>query len=176
MPRLTPIAPDKAEGRAKALYEGPLAAMPLNVFKSMINAPAAVEAYLAMGEKLSGGLLSASEREIVQLAVSQANGCNYCLAAHTGLGRKAGLTADQAKDARRGVMSDPRQGALVRFALALHEKRGLVSDEDIEAFKKGGYEDGHIAEVVANYAQATFSNFFNHVNDSELDLPAAPGI
>jgi uncharacterized peroxidase-related enzyme len=176
MPRLTPIAPEQAEGRAKELYEGPLAQMRINIFKSMINSPAAVEAYLAMNEALSNGLLDAAEREIVELAVSQANKCDYCLAAHTGLARKAGLSADDAKGARRGVLNNAKHSALATFAIALHEKKGWVSDDDLRAFKDAGYTDGHVAEVVANYAHATFSNFFNHVNDSELDLPAAPAL
>ncbi|MEL6396852.1 MAG: carboxymuconolactone decarboxylase family protein, partial [Planctomycetota bacterium] len=67
-------------------------------------------------------------------------------------------------------------GALSKFAAALHEKKGFVGDDDLSAFKNAGYDDGAVAEVVGVYALATFTNYFNHVNESDVDFPAAPAI
>ncbi|MEL7471696.1 MAG: carboxymuconolactone decarboxylase family protein, partial [Planctomycetota bacterium] len=79
--------------------------------------------------------------------------------------------------ARRGVIEgDAKLEAVTRLATALHEKRGFVSDEDVEKFKSAGFSDGAVAEAVAVYAFATFTNFFNHVNETEVDFPAAPSI
>lgn len=176
MPRLSTIDPKTASGKAKELFEGPLKGKELNIFKAMANSPAAVQAYLNISSALSEGKLSDKEREVIQLTVSQANGCDYCLAAHTAIGKQAGLTDDQTIGARRGKVGDQKFDALATFALALHEKKGWVSQNDLDAFRKAGYDDGHIAETVATYAQATFSNFFNHVNETPVDLPAAPQI
>ena len=62
----------------------------------------------------------------------------------------------------------------MKFTLAVHEKRGFVSEADLAAFRKAGYTDGHVAEVVACYALNVFTNTFNHVNDTAVDFPAAP--
>jgi hypothetical protein len=48
----------------------------------------------------------------------------------------------------------------------------LVSDEDIMTFREAGYTDEHIAEIPTILAQKTLSNFFNHIHDTPLDLPA----
>ncbi len=177
MPRLNVIEPEQASGKAKELLDGPLKEKQLNIFKAMLNSPAATQAYLKMGEALSNGALGAREREIVQLAVSQENGCNYCLAAHTMLGTNAGLSEQQTLGARKGsIQDDPKLDALAKFAKALHEKKGFVSDDDLKRFRDAGWDDAAIVETVANYAQATFSNYFNHVHESPVDLPEAPAL
>jgi AhpD family alkylhydroperoxidase len=113
---------------------------------------------------------------LIALSVGQANNCGYCVAAHTAIGAGAGLSADQILAARRGSVADAKHDALVKFTLALHEKRGFVSDADLASFRKAGYGDGHVAEVVACYALNVFTNYFNHVNDTAIDFPAAPAI
>ena len=176
MARLNVIEPEQAEGKAKELFEGPLKGMHLNIFKGMANSPAVLEAYLGMAGALSKGLLTAKECEAIMLAVGEANKCNYCVCAHTMLGKQAGLTEEETIAARKGELTDPKLAALATFALALHEKNGWVSDDDLAAFRDAGYTDGHIAEVVANYALSTFTNYFNHVNDTDVDVPAAPAL
>ena len=174
MNRLSTIEPMQATGRAKEIFDGPLTGKHFNIFKAMATGPAALDAYLALSGALAKGQLSAKEREVVQLAVGEANGCDYCLAAHTAIGKGAGLTEAQTIEARRGSLADAKLNALARFTLAVHEKRGTVSDQDLTAFRAAGYTDGHVGEVIANYALATFTNYFNHVNDTAVDFPAAP--
>lgn len=176
MPRLATIDPASAPERVKQIFDGPLKGKHLNIFKGMANSPAALDAYLALSSALSKTSLSGAEREIVQLVIARQTDCTYCEAAHTVIGKSLGLTEDQTKEARRGVMKDPKQSALARFATTLHEKRGHVSDADLAAFRKAGYTDGHIAEVVACYTLALYTNYFNHVNHTELDFPVAPAI
>jgi alkylhydroperoxidase family enzyme len=73
-------------------------------------------------------------------------------------------------------MADAKLNALARFTLAMHETNGFVSDEDLAMFKAAGYTHAHVAEVVAVYALAIYTNTFNHVNDTVSDFPAAPRI
>lgn len=174
MPRLKVIEPEQAEGKAKELFDGPFKDMHINIFKGMANSPAVLEAYLGMAGALSNGLLTAKEREVLMLTVGEANGCGYCVSAHTMLGKQAGLSDEETVAARQGELKDPNLAAVATFALALHEKNGWVSDDDLAAFRDAGYTDGHIAEVVANYALSTLTNYFNHVNETEVDVPAAP--
>ncbi|MEM7622347.1 MAG: carboxymuconolactone decarboxylase family protein, partial [Planctomycetota bacterium] len=158
-------------------FDGPLKSMQINIFKGMANSGAGLNAYLQLSGALKEGALSDAEREAIQLAVSEANGCDYCLAAHTMLGKNAGLTEDQITGARRGsVEGDAKLAALVTFVTALHEKKGFATDEDLAAFRSAGYDDGHVVEVIGTYALITFTNFFNHVHDTPIDFPAAPAL
>lgn len=177
MARLNSVDPAAATGKAKEIFEGPLKGKAFNIYKAMANSPAALSAYLGLAGALKQASLSSKEQEIIQLVVGEANGCDYCVAAHTMLGQGAGLSEAQTKDARRGhVSGDAKLDALARFAATLHEKKGWVGDEDLKKIRDAGYNDGHIAEAVAVYALATFTNYFNHVNHSELDFPKAPAL
>lgn len=177
MPRLNTVDPATATGRTKEIFDGPLKAMQLNIFKGIGNSPAALDFYLNASGALKGGVLSDKEREAFQLAVSEANGCEYCLAAHTHIGKGAGLSEQQTIEARRGrITDDAKLGAVTAFATALHEKKGYVSDEDLRAFKSAGYDDAAVVEAIATYALITFTNFFNHVHQTDVDLPAYPSL
>ena len=176
MSRIAPIDPTKATGRVKEIFDGPLKGKHFNIFKSMAASPAALDVYLGMAGALSKASLSEKEREVVQLAVGEANNCGYCVAAHTAIGKGAGLSEAQTIEARRGTLADARLNGLAKFALTLQEKRGFVSDADVAAFKAAGFADAHLAEVVACYALAVYTNYFNHVNQTPVDFPMAAKI
>lgn len=176
MTRFPAVNPATATGRVKEIFDGPLAGKHFNIFKSMAASPAVLDTYLGMAGALSKAGLNAKEREVIQLAVGQANNCDYCIAAHTAIGKSVGLTDAQTIEARRGTLSDPKLNSVAKFALALHEKRGFVSDADYKSFKDAGYTDAHAAEAVACYALALYTNYFNHVNHTPVDFPAVPAI
>ncbi len=176
MPRLTPIEPESAEGRAKELFEGPLQGKSFNFYKGMINSPAALSGFMGLSAGLATGEFTAREREVFQLAVAQFNGCAYCLGLHTALGLNVGLTIEQTIQARQGTVEDERLAALVSLARAMHEKRGQLDDEDVESFRDAGFGDSHLVEAVGHYALATMSNYFNHLNETVLDFNPAPEI
>lgn len=172
MSRITPMDPAKASGRVKEVFDGPLKGKAFNIFRSMAASPAALDVYLGMAGALEKASLSAREREAIQLAIGQANSCDYCVSAHTVLGKMAGLSEAQTVEARRGRVGEAQLGALVRFVLVLHEKRGFVSDQDVSEFRQAGYTDAALAETVACYALAVYTNYFNHVNQTPVDFPS----
>ena len=174
MPRLNVVDPATATGKVKEIFDGPLQGKHFNIFKGLANSPAGLDFYLSGNGALAATGLSDAEKEAIALAVGEANQCNYCVAAHTAIGKGAGLSDAQTVEARRGHMDDARLDALVKFTLRLHEKRGFVDEADLETFKAAGYTDGHVVEVVACYAMNIFTNYFNHLNDSTIDFPAAP--
>jgi len=175
MTRLAIVDPASASGRAKEILDGPLKGKHFNIFKGMANSGAALDAYVSMSGALSRGLLTAAEREAIALAVAEANQCDYCLAAHTALAKAAGLAEARTLEARRGsIPGDPKLDALVKFAMRLHEKKGFVSDADLQTVRAAGYTDAHIVEIIANYALNIFTNYFNHVNRTAVDFPAPP--
>jgi AhpD family alkylhydroperoxidase len=147
------------------------AGMLLNIFRGMANSAAVLDGYLKFSGALGNTKLDGKTRHAIALAIGQANQCEYCVSAHTLLGGKVGLDADAAKQARQGKSSDAKTAAAVKLALALNEKRGKVSDGDVAAARSGGLDDGEIAEVVALVALNVFTNYFNHVNATDVDLP-----
>ena len=178
MARLTQISPEAASGRARELLdavEDRLGLVP-NMTRAMANSPAALDGYLQLSGALGKGALPARFREQIALAVAQANGCDYCLAAHSAIGRMVGLTADQIRDSRLGTAVDPKADALIRLALKVVDARGAVDDADLEEVRRAGFDDAAIAEVVANVALHVFTNYFNRLAGTDLDFPAVPAL
>ncbi len=125
---------------------------------------------------LGKGTLPARVREQIALAVAQINGCDYCLAAHSAVGRVVGLTADQLRDSRLGTAVDPKASALIRFALKVLESHGSVTDGDLDEVRRAGYDEAAITELVANVALHVFTNYFNRLAGTDLDFPQAPAL
>ena len=176
MPRLEQIEPEEATGEAKEALQAvkdAKGAVP-NILKGMANSPAALRAYMGMSKALDGAELSEAEQHIVFLVTSEVNGCEYCVAAHTMLARRAGLSDEEILGVRKRQPDRADHQALVDFTRAVIETRGFVSDAKLESFISAGYSEGQAAEVCAVIAQATFTNYFNHVNETELDFPEAP--
>ena len=173
MPRLTPIDPAQAEGKAKALLDGVQKALGTtpNLLRTLAHSPAALQAYLDLGKALGGGSLSAKTREAIALTVAGENGCDYCASAHTAIGRQLGVAASELARNLEGRSDDPKLSAILRFVDAVVVKRGWVSDADLREAREAGVSDGEIAEVVAAVAANTFSNYFNQVAGTKIDFP-----
>lgn len=173
MNRIQPIDPRNASGKARELLDAvqaKLGATP-NMMRALANGPAALDAYLSFSSALNRSSLPPKTREAIALAVGQANGCQYCVSAHTLLGAKAGLSSDEVVAARSGEASDPKLAATLRFALAVNQRQGRVQDSDLAAARAAGLTDGEIAETVAAVALNVFTNYFNHVADPQIDFP-----
>ena len=173
MPRIQPLDPALAEGKAKALLDGVHQALGMtpNLMRTMANSPAVLDAYLGFNKALSGGRLSAPLREQIALTVAGANGCEYCAAAHTALGAMLGLDAAELAANLDGRSADATTAAALGFALAIVGKRGWVDNDDLARVRAAGYGEGEVAEIVAAVAYNTFSNYFNHVAQTEVDFP-----
>lgn len=148
--------------------------MLLNIFRGMANSPAVLDAYLKFSGALKQGKLPEKTREALALAVGQANKTEYCLSAHTMIGKGAGLDEASIRDARKCKSSDPKTAAALTLARQLTDKRGNVSDAEVSAAKAAGLSDGEIAEVVAHVALNIFTNYFNNLNQTDVDVPKVP--
>jgi uncharacterized peroxidase-related enzyme len=175
MSRIKQMAPETATGKAKQLLDSVQAKFGVvpNMTRAMANSTAVLEGYLELSGALGKGKLTAKTREEIALAVGQANHCDYCLAAHSTIGKMVGLTADQIRDSRLGTAVDPKTDALIGFARKLVDARGLVTDRDVADIREAGFDDGAIAEVVANVALSVFTNYFNSVAETDIDFPKA---
>jgi len=173
MQRLTAVNPAEATGKAKQLLDGVQAKLGItpNLMRTLATAPAALEAYLNFGAALGTGHLDAKFREQIALTVAQANSCEYCLSAHSTIGKMVGLKPEDIERSREAHAADAKRDAGLQFAQALVVQRGVVSDETLGRVKSAGYTDGDIAEIVANVAVNIFTNYFNHVARTEVDFP-----
>lgn len=173
MPRLKVNDPATATGRAKELLDAVKQKMGLvpNITRLMVNSPAALEGYLSFSGALANGKLDPKLRERIAIAIANANGCDYCLSAHTLLGQMAGLSAKELEAARSGSSSDDKTSAALQFATKLVRDRGWVSDDDVAKLRSAGFDDGDIVEMVATVALNIFTNYFNHVAETEIDFP-----
>ncbi|MGF1613676.1 MAG: carboxymuconolactone decarboxylase family protein [Gammaproteobacteria bacterium] len=141
-----------------------------NLIAGMAEAPALAEGYLTLSDIYARTGLNAQERELVLLAVSRENGCDYCVAAHSMLAQMSQLPAEAIQAIRDGrEIPDPRLEALRCFSTQLVEKRGWVNDEDIRAFLGAGYEISHVGDVILAVGLKTLSNYFNHIAGTPLD-------
>ena len=142
-----------------------------NMMQTMAQSPVVLEAYLGFGATLRRGRLPAALQEQIALAVAEINACDYCLSAHTALGRGAGLSDDQLIESREARASDPKAAAALEFARAVVERRGDVRDQDLASIRTAGYSDGAIAEIIAHVALNVFTNYFNRAAHTEIDFP-----
>lgn len=176
MPRLPQVAPEQANAQQAELFsavKSKLGRLP-NLFTTLANSPAALRGYLDFSAALGAGAgLTARQREIVSLVTAEVNGCEYCLAAHSTVGKIVGLKPDAIEAARRGEGIDQANRAVARFAKSVVESQGRVADADLEEFRSAGFGDDAVAEIVANVAINVFTNYFNNLAETEVDFPAA---
>ncbi len=179
MNRIAQLDPAQAAGKTKQLFDGvqgKLGSVP-NLFRVLGNAPAALQAYLDFSTALAGGTLNAKVREQIALTVAEANGCGYCLSAHTFLGGRVGLTDLDVAQARQAGAVDERTDAILKLARAIVARRGELSDADLAQARQAGLGDGAIIETVAHVALNILTNYVNHVAGTVVDFPEVqPGL
>jgi uncharacterized peroxidase-related enzyme len=172
MTRLNPIDPAEATGKTKELLSAVQAKLHFtpNMMRTMAVSTAVLDGYLCFSSALGGGALGAKLREQIALAVAEANGCEYCLAAHSTIGKMVGLTNGDVVAGRQGLSSDPKAGAALAFARAILDRRGDVSDVDLRAVREAGHGDAEITEIVAHVALNVFTNYFNRLARTSIDF------
>ncbi len=142
-----------------------------NLFATFARAPAALDAYLQFSGTLGGGRLTARQREIVALAVAQENSCQYCLSAHTLLGKGAGLNDADIRQARAGTAGNAIDGAIAAFARKVVQTKAQLAAADLQAVRDAGVDDGLIVEIIANIALNILTNYTNHIAATDIDFP-----
>lgn len=173
--RLTAINPSQAIGKSKELLDAintKLKSVP-NMMRIMASSPSVLQAYLAFSDAMSHGALPRKLQHMIALTVAEANGCEYCLSAHTTIGKSLGLSEKEMQAAQHGKASDTKTEAALQFSRTVVTKRGNVNDSDINSLKNAGYSEPEIAEIIANISLSIFTNYFNIIAKTELDFPKA---
>jgi len=173
MARIQPLEPQNAPDKSRAILgslEKGLGFAP-NLYKSLAHAPAVLEGFLGFKKALGAGTLSPKLHEQIALALAGANTCNYCASAHTAIGKKHGLANDELAANLRGESSDSTTQAALNFALAINAREGFVTDEQVQAIRDAGYTEEQVIEIFAQTIVNIFTNYFNHLAETELDFP-----
>lgn len=175
MNRLHTLTLDQAEGETAELF----ASIKRNVGKlpnayAVIgsNAPNVLANVLQTGATLGKSTLSKREQEAINLSVSEATGCDYCVAAHTFTGKLAGYSDEQARELRAGgFAADARIDTLVKFVLGLVRNRGTVEASAVDAMRDVGFSDRQLVEIPLVVSAILFTNMVNRINDTVVDFP-----
>ncbi len=176
MSRVPLVDPSTTDGQRRASLDrigvafGTVPAM----FRAVANSPAALQSMWGAFGAFSTGALGAALSEQIAVAVADRSKCHYCLAAHTALGLKAGLSKQQMRAAQGTDADDPRVRALLTFAVELVDRRGAVEADDIQRLRDHGWSDAEIVETIAQVALNLFTNYISIALDVPVDFPAVP--
>ena len=143
-----------------------------NMFRAVANSPAALNSMWGAFGALGAGTLGAKLGEQIAVAVADRNACEYCLAAHSALGRKAGASAEEMTDAQTGHSADPKTQAALQFALKLVDARGQVTQADVQGLRDVGFSDEAVVEILAHVALNLFTNYVNVALAVPVDFPS----
>jgi uncharacterized peroxidase-related enzyme len=139
-----------------------------NVFLTLARRPEEFRAFLAYHDALmdkEGGLTKA-EREMIVVATSAANQCQYCVIAHGAILRiraKNPLIADQIAINYRKADITPRQKTMLDFAMKVCTEPHLIGDADFAALTAAGFGDDDIWDIGAIAALFALSNRMAHL-------------
>jgi uncharacterized peroxidase-related enzyme len=173
MSRLTAINPEHSTGKTNDLFtdiQKKLGFVP-NMMRTMANSPYLLESYLNFSDTLGKGSIGAKLGEQIALVIAEQNRCEYCLSAHTAIGKIIGLTDTTIDATRNGDPIDPKTDAAITFAKAVAKKRGRISDADLNAIKEVGFTQGEIIEIVGHVALNILTNYINNTAGTEIDFP-----
>jgi uncharacterized peroxidase-related enzyme len=164
---------DEAPKQARPMLDGiakQLGFVPM-VHRLMSISPAVLSGFVGLQSPLSKKL-DARTRDAIALAVSEVNGCHYCLAAHSyGASRFNGTETEEIARNRRGQSTDAKVAAAAHFAALVVESRGHVSQSDVDAVREAAFSEPEILEIVALSVQFLMTNFMNSVAGTEIDFP-----
>ncbi len=176
MSRLESASVDRATGATAKLYDAiksNLGSVP-NLFQALGSNPKVLKVYLGLGAGQTS--LNAQEKEMIALVVAQVNGCGYCLAAHTALGKLVDFKEEEIVSIRRGQVSDPKLNALLQFTREVVFEKGRVSNETFEKLLENGYTKAQVPEIILAVVGNAFTNYFNQVNQTPIDFPSVQKI
>lgn len=173
MSRINLINHDTANSEQKELLEAIQAKLGMvpNFLKVFANSPAALRAFLGLHGIAGEGSLDAPTRERIAVTVAQQNTCEYCLSAHSAIGRKAGLTGDEISSNRTGTSQDAKAAVAVKFARALVEHTGDVTSADLIEVRAAGYSDADIVEIITHVGMNILTNLIGKASQLDIDFP-----
>jgi len=175
MKKLSALKKEQASEQSRQLFEGIEKAIGMlpNIYAVIGNSANALGSYLAFSDAQKNGSFNAKEKEAIFLAVSEENGCNYCLSAHTAVAKMNGFSEDETLQLRSGTYSDRKLSILTNLAKSIVNNRGRADEELVNAFYELGYDGKSLIDLVALVVDKTFTNYIGRLARPEIDFPIA---
>ena len=173
MPRIKPVTEESApEGTADifAKVRRTFGGVP-NIFLAMGNSPAVLQGYLDLKSALDKTTLAPELREKIALAVGQINNCRYCLAAHSAMAQRIGMSEQDIVNARVGDDADFKTQVILRFVRQSVQNRGWLTDDEVLELRAAGVNEQELVEIVMAISLNLFTNYFCHIANPEVDYP-----
>jgi len=142
-----------------------------NFLRVFAHSPDALKAFLGLHHIANHGSLDAVTRERIALALAQQNECEYCLSAHTAIGRKAGLNGAEIEANRAGTSQDAKAAVAVKFARALVEHKGEITAAELQAMRDVGFSEADIVEVITHVGMNVLTNILGKASRVSIDFP-----
>lgn len=143
-----------------------------NIYATYALSDHALSRYLSFAQGPTS--LSAKEREVVNLVVSQVNGCTYCLAAHTAIAKMNGFSDAEIIEFRKGFSPDLKWHSLVVLAKEITEQRGKISNQTLTQFYEQGFTDQHLVDLIVLVGEKSITNYLHKATNIPIDFPVAP--
>ena len=175
MARIIPTTPETAPDATKPILAHLKSALGMipNLFATIGHAPATLQAMLGWDAAVAKGALSKREIELLNLHVSELNGCAYCISAHTFIGGRGGISEAEITSARAGRGAHEREDALLAFARRVVRTGGGGAGSELARLREAGVSDAAIVDVLSVVALKTFTNAIALVAQTEIDFPRA---
>ena len=173
MARINLVTAESANAEQKALLDAiqsQLGMVP-NFLKVFANSPDALKAFLGLHGIANAGSLDPQTRERIALALAQQNSCEYCLSAHSAIGRKAGLDNAEIAANRAGTSQDAKAAVAVKFARSLVEHTGEVTTAELLEMRNAGYSEADIVEVITHVGMNILTNILGKAGRVDIDFP-----
>lgn len=173
MSRVQIVDPKVATGETRRLLDAVQSQLGVtpNFIRLLANAPKALEGFLGLYGAAAGFSLDKATQERIALAVAEGNRCEYCVSAHTAIGRHAGLSNGEMLLNRQGTSGDAKAAATVAFAQALNANVGAVTDAELASARAAGLTDAEIVETIATVALNIYTNLLGKAAAIDIDFP-----
>lgn len=146
-----------------------------NLYATLAHSEHALGNYLAFQHAQSS--IVGKAREVVNLVVSQVNACEYCLAAHTVVGKINGLTDEQILEVRSGTAGfDAKLDVLARLTRNIVLNRGHADPALVDNFFAAGWVKANLVDVIVLIGDKTVTNYLHGTTRVPVDFPAAPAL
>ncbi|MDP2302834.1 MAG: carboxymuconolactone decarboxylase family protein [Ignavibacteria bacterium] len=175
MKKLSILTKEQASEQSRQIFEGIEKAVGMlpNIYAVIGNSANALGSYLTFSEAQKTGSFNAKEREAIFLAVSEENGCYYCVSAHTAIAKMSGFTEEETLQLRAGIINDPKLSVLTNLSKSLIANKGRADENLVTAFYNAGYDEKALVDFVALVVDKTFTNYIGRLAKPEIDFPKA---
>ena len=173
MSRINIVTPEQANQEQAELFaaiQAQLGMVP-NFLQVFANSPAALKGFLGLHTIANEGDLDAKTKERIALGLAEQNACQYCVSAHTAIGRSVGLSSAEMSQNRAGTSQDAKAAVAVKFARSLAEHNGEVTTAELLEVRNAGFTDAEIVEIITHVGMNIMTNILGKASRVTIDFP-----